>query len=830
MTSTRKIIRAFLASPGDLQDERYAIRGVVNEFNESWANELGLQIELMGWEETVAGFGRPQQLINQELDRCDLFLGMIWKRWGTPPDLSGEFSSGFEEEYLRSLKRREIKGNPEISLFFKQVPDEFMVDPGNDLKKVLKFRDTIIAEKQILFQNFSTVMELESLVRKCITAYVIRFRDDNELSERDEPQVKRTQPVIQNTGVEVRGPEQSPLSAQGFAFLESMVEKIRQSNALDIVSASDVARFRLQSNLISKPGNEEMNLGVHDINILFSAYLEDMGLGRSEIKYLVRLGFQHLDNENVPLWSWYSALADSSLNRAVISSITGVGDSEKVGALWVLKALDFMIRDNEIRENVVLNWFSDKSSAQVRTAALEYLSKCGSVADLDVVRREYERSDYGTSRSALECMIEIMIRSGQLDAAREIVMESQFATLNAHLLRAVLAGIESLESAELFLGIEHRNSQVRLSAMQALIVTDAMDVATAELLTTDSDPRIRYEAVLELSKLGKPLDDNKVKQILVTPTSRSGFLGLEIGGGKKTEKEGEVFFKKYQLGLLWQASEEELKLKAESSLVHDDAAYFVLAEKFFSKHADGMRQNVDDRFRAYFEGKIRRMEEAYGLVPSIKDLIKKMRGMESFLCKTLTRQGLDILCSAKKPEDLRRIRTNLRTGYAESSKLDAEYLQKHGEWIDIPLLTNGKGAGFGAILLGEKLDAIHGEFEFEVAKAITSIGKKHSVSDLLCLEMPDAILKNTIDLCSEKRFAKISEEALLSLLNNESEKVRKSAALLTVRALPAKRIRSVLAEYVSSDKYRYYNVIHWLDLGVSMSRDEAKKVARAATS
>lgn len=150
MLITRKIIRAFLASPGDLQEERKVIRKVVDEFNESWANALGYQVELVGWEETVAGFGRPQHLINQDLDRCDLFIGMIWKRWGTPPDHGGDFSSGFHEEFERSMARCEETGSPEISLFFKQIPGEFMVDPGDDLKKVLEFRKTIIAGKKIL--------------------------------------------------------------------------------------------------------------------------------------------------------------------------------------------------------------------------------------------------------------------------------------------------------------------------------------------------------------------------------------------------------------------------------------------------------------------------------------------------------------------------------------------------------------------------------------------------------------------------------------------------------------------------------------------------------
>ncbi len=55
MPSTRKILRAFLASPGDLREERKAVCDVVAEFNESWADILGYQIELLGWEDTAAG-------------------------------------------------------------------------------------------------------------------------------------------------------------------------------------------------------------------------------------------------------------------------------------------------------------------------------------------------------------------------------------------------------------------------------------------------------------------------------------------------------------------------------------------------------------------------------------------------------------------------------------------------------------------------------------------------------------------------------------------------------------------------------------------------------
>lgn len=829
MSTTRKIIRAFLASPGDLQEERKAIRDVVDEFNESWADELGYQVELIGWEETIAGFGRPQQLINQDLDRCDLFLGMIWKRWGTPPDHGGNFSSGFEEEFERSIERCERTGSPQISLFFKQIPEEFMEDPGDDLKKVLGFQDRIIASKKILFQSFSTVQNIEALARKSITDYVIRIKAEDESSEPDELRAKRARSDSREASEEDKERQSSPLSAEGLRFLEGFIERIRQPNSLDALSTSDIARLRLLANSISKTGNEKMSLGVHDINILFAAHTEGMALSKREKYWLARLGFQHLANENVPLWCWYTALANSKLDPAVASSFFGDNENEKVGAISVLTALDIDLPmgNNTIKRDWILeDWFSDNSSAKVRTAALEYLAKCGTEGDLEIAKKEYARSEHGTSRSALECMIEILLRSGQVKAAQKLVIESQFKSLNADLLRSVLEGFESVETSALHLGLEHRNSQIRLRAMRALHDRDKLDIGMAEQLSGDSDALVRGEAVAILMKLGKPLAEKDIKKILVQP-QQNNILWKLAGSTADSDEAGKKLFQQYQLEVLKSLSETELEKRVGAALIHDDAAYFVLMKRYFRNHADELRRDVDNRFSAYFEERIRRLEATLGDGSAGQDLVKQTRDLEEYIRKKLTRQGLDVLCAAQKPEDLQRIRGNLQDSYAGVSRLDAEYLGRHGKWTDIPMLANAKGPSLSTTLLTMSGDD---KFQVEVAKAITSIGKKHSVSDLLSLEMPAALLKKTIELCAESRFAKISRNALLTLLDHESEGVRKAAAVLAIRALPTKRIRSILREYVGSENYRYYNVIHWLDLGASMSRDNARKVARAANS
>src|SRR5436853_1572102 len=136
MANSRKFVQIFLGSPGDLKEERQAAKNVVDTFNKQWAEYFGIQIELVGWEDTVSRYGRPQETINRDLDRCEVFIGVMWRQWGTPPDTNGSFTSGFEEEFERSVASRKRAGRPEISLYFKSIDADLLKDPGADLRKV----------------------------------------------------------------------------------------------------------------------------------------------------------------------------------------------------------------------------------------------------------------------------------------------------------------------------------------------------------------------------------------------------------------------------------------------------------------------------------------------------------------------------------------------------------------------------------------------------------------------------------------------------------------------------------------------------------------------
>ena len=360
------------------------------------------------------------------------------------------------------------------------------------------------------------------------------------------------------------------------------------------------------------------------------------------------------------------------------------------------------------------------------------------------------------------------------------------------MLQDVLGGFEHLETEALLSGLEHRNAQVRLRTLRVLFGRDSLDREMVERLLEDGDVLVRNEAIMTLSSIGRSFSHEEIEKILTKTQERVKLTTYSI------REEERKIISKYKQNKLKRLSEQELTNIIDVSRIHDDDAYFVRAEKYLTKHIGELRDNIDDTFSAYFEERIRRTENIFSSLDDIsivQDLINQYREVEDYM------------------------RKNLKENYTESSKEDAKYLGTNGEWEDISLLAN---CDLSPSAVG------YVDSKDKIAKAILDMASKHSVSELVSIEMHADILKRVIELCSNSRFSKISDNALLVLFNHESADVRKAASIKAIRTFPVKRIRSVLREYINSDKYRYYNVIHWLDLGASMPRAEARKVARAA--
>jgi hypothetical protein len=167
-------LNIFLASPGDLVEERKIAREVVGELNNSIGRPLGWRVELYGWEDSPIGIVRPQSQINEEVNQCDLFVGVLWERWGHPPGESN-FGSGFEEELELAKSRWMGAGQPEIWLFLKDIDPKLLKDPGDQTKLVLAFREKTKAEKRIFYKEFRDKDEWTSEFRKRLSHYLVNL-------------------------------------------------------------------------------------------------------------------------------------------------------------------------------------------------------------------------------------------------------------------------------------------------------------------------------------------------------------------------------------------------------------------------------------------------------------------------------------------------------------------------------------------------------------------------------------------------------------------------------------------------------------------------------
>ena len=158
----------FIASPNDLAAERRAFKEVIDGLNDGFAAGADVKFDPLGWEDTLSEVGRrPQDEINKDVDRCDVFILAMYRRWGDKdPDIPPPATSRTQEEFLRAFDRRKKTKSPRIFVFFKKVDPESERDPGLQLKKVLRFRKELEKSRLVLYRSFDDEKTFRSEIER----------------------------------------------------------------------------------------------------------------------------------------------------------------------------------------------------------------------------------------------------------------------------------------------------------------------------------------------------------------------------------------------------------------------------------------------------------------------------------------------------------------------------------------------------------------------------------------------------------------------------------------------------------------------------------------
>jgi predicted nucleotide-binding protein len=170
MPATITKIRIFVASPSDVSQERDHLSHVVAELSTTVASYKGFALELIRWEtHAIPGMGRPQGLINEQIGEYDIFVGIMWRRFGTA---TGVADSGTEEEF-RIAYDRWLK-NPAIRILFYFSQRPFMpraADEIQQLAKVLDFRKDL--DSRGLVSEYKDSDDFPNVVRPHLTRLLL---------------------------------------------------------------------------------------------------------------------------------------------------------------------------------------------------------------------------------------------------------------------------------------------------------------------------------------------------------------------------------------------------------------------------------------------------------------------------------------------------------------------------------------------------------------------------------------------------------------------------------------------------------------------------------
>ncbi|MGW0812445.1 DUF4062 domain-containing protein [Streptomyces viridiviolaceus] len=497
MAANIREVVVFIASPGDLQEERAAVRQAAEMLNNQHALLSTVRIRVTGWEHVQPEHERPQEVINELVDECDIFLGLLFRKWGSP---TGEYDSGFEEEYERALKRRTESGSPNIAIYFKRVPQDLLSDPGPQLIKVLKFQRRFQEEHSALYREFTSLEDFKLRIYTFFNSLLISNLQSEAPSIQPEGTVaKRPQPTTEVSHIKNTDPARRQISETMSAFAELATTG---SSTQDL----DVDRL-LMISLGFQP--EKVAIPVHALNRLYGNRA-DLRISAMEYSLLVwtladSYGHSAREAPNVAAPAWYFLGARDAdglrdLTDILVSVAFDAHDNfvARCGALRLLsfiriKPVELWPSETEISVSgpslvptgsgtqneipPIERWEQHLNSGDSTGLALDYMAEVADSADVDFIRDLASRVESRSHRSRLQAMANYL--SDDIDGLMELA--SSYVTSDSWEENFLIHGIGRAKDDDLLNLVSAKNVPIRLNVKALEEITSRRALTVAEI-------------------------------------------------------------------------------------------------------------------------------------------------------------------------------------------------------------------------------------------------------------------------------------------------------------------------------------------------------------
>ena len=510
LTQQTNVLRVFLASPSDLEDERKATKEMVDRLNLT-IRESGWTVELLGWEDRLPGFGRPQAQINADVDACDLFLGVLYRRWGSP---SGEFKSGFEEEFERAIGRRKRSESPEIWIYFKRVEDAS--DPGEQLQQVLVFRKKLEQRSELLFKEFGDTSEWATVCHDALLSYVLKrvFPGGIPGVQSTASTTAPSRPVgamqTRLSDTEQGLPEQ--LSRVSIAIGDAAKEPgSAQFNArLFALGDVDLVRLHLLGASLMYEGVIQDILSNHAANLVYR-HRNALGTLTGVERRLALSSLLREGNQNVPGWYWVRNMSDEKMAQ-LLENIAMVHPDEDVRTSTLNLLSSRPDLPGITRTDGLVDAALCQPSDKMHTAALDYAARYGDSGTADIIVSRIKDRPEAFKQKAIVAIGRILARQDPVLALDRLLKTS--SEPDGRLLTLIRELSDQLDDARLHRILVHKSSALRLMAAEGLAGKDLLTAEEAKTLLGDSEVKVRAIGIRRLIALGERPTAGNIRELL----------------------------------------------------------------------------------------------------------------------------------------------------------------------------------------------------------------------------------------------------------------------------------------------------------------------------
>lgn len=366
--------KIFLASPSDLSEERENINQVIAELNQTFGNQNNIVLELQKWETNSApaiSTNGVQSIINNDIPEYDLFIGLLWMKFGTP---TKEYGSGTEEEFNIAYEKFIKDSNSvQILLYFKNSVPKSLTDINPEqLIKVREFKSSL-GEKNVLYWEFNLKEELERLLRIHIPKRIQNLKstqNHTEISNEISTEIVIVEDDEEFGILDYQEFIEDSFSISTHALVriseatnwigDEMNKKTDEINNLVAQNRNQPISFKVQRNLLDRTSNV-MNDFANRVEPEIPIYINNFEKGIDSFSKLITIYINDFENKDEEIKE-----ALDSLENLLTQIEFALGNMN--GFLATVDSLPKMSKElNNARKNVVniLSDFSNKLEASI---------------------------------------------------------------------------------------------------------------------------------------------------------------------------------------------------------------------------------------------------------------------------------------------------------------------------------------------------------------------------------------------------------------------------------------------------------------------------------